>query len=193
MKRILIIILILIASNSKAQDQISWSDDVVLKISDFKSPATQIGNVTIYSLHSSAGFQFAITMSNLQFIFTKNFNDKIQNKFNPEASSLVAPDSTSAKRIVRYAKFEFDLAEVYARKLRKKLIEEKSSFSNVTFFKPFYDEMQKKFVEEDTNIGKETDLGRKEDKLEKHEQEVKLQLTDLSQYCESCKLPKKKK
>jgi len=47
---------------------------------------------------------------------------------------LVAPDENSAKDLVDYARFQFDLTELYARKFRKKIFEEKIKENEKEYF-----------------------------------------------------------
>jgi hypothetical protein len=124
---------------------------------------------------------------------TKNFNAKVNNTFKRESASLVAPDENSAKDLVAYARFQFDLTELYARKFRKKIFEEKGAFSNITFFRPIYETIQKELTERDTNAGKETDLGRKKEKLQVLHDQVLKEILALADFCKECKPAKKKK
>lgn len=132
-------------------------------------------------------------MSNAEFMFTRNFNSKVNCVFNKEASSLVAPNDKIAEDLVAFARYEFDLSELYARKFRKKLYEEKSTFSGVNFVKPAFDEMQKEFNSRDTMAGKTTDLGRNREELSKLHREVLAEIELLSDFCKTCKPAKKKK
>ena len=116
-----------------SQNDIVWDGKYQLEVSDFQSSATQIGGVNVASLHTSLGVDFSFYMSNFEFMVTKNFNTKVNNTFKRESASLVAPDENSAKDLVDYARFQFDLTELYARKFRKKIFEEKGAFSNITF------------------------------------------------------------
>lgn len=178
---------------SSAQQDIHWDGTYQLQRSDFQSPATQIGGTNLYSIHSSCGFDFSFYMSSMELAFTKNFNAKVSNSFKPESASLVAPDDAIAQKLIYFARFEFDLSELYARKFRKKIYEEKEAFSGGDFFRPAYETVRKEFSERDTNAGKETDLGRKTEKLKALHQEVLNEIATLADYCKTCKPPKKKK
>lgn len=192
MKNTYLFLFLLVTSLSFSQNEINWDGEYKMRIADFQSPATQIGGTNLYSIHSSCGIDFAFSMTNMEFIFTKNFNSKIGNSFKRNSSSIVAPDEIIAASLVNFSQFEFDLSELYARKFRKKVQEEKGSFSSINFFRPFYDEIQKEFVERDTNAGKETDLGRKAEKLTALHQQVLKEIEELSAYCKACKVVKKK-
>jgi len=193
MKQFLLLTLFALALFAHGQNTLDWDGKYQLRLSDFQSPATQIGNTTIYSLHSGSGINFAYAMTNAEFMFTKNFNSRVTCSFNRAAASLVAPDSAMALELVGFARYEFDLSELYASKLRKKIYEEKGAFSDATFFKPLFDENQEELAERHTIAGRESDLGRNKEKLDELHQEVLKEIEQLSDFCKDCKSPKKKK
>ena len=175
-----------------AQNEIPWDGKYQLQLSDFRSSATQIGNVNVYSIFTACGIDFTFAMSSVEFMFTKNFNSKVSNTFKRNSSSVVAPDTEIAASLVEFSQFQFDATELYARKFRKKIAEEKGSFSGVNFFRPFYDDIQKELSARCVNAGKDTDLGRKSEKLKQLHQDVLSEIDLLSDYCKDCKLVKKK-
>ena len=177
----------------RAQSIIDWSESSHLQFSDFQSPATQISGGNIYSLQSGSRMDFSFAMTNAEFMFTKNFNSKVNCRFKRGAASLVSPDSVSAIDLLNFSRFDFDLNELYARKFRKKLYEEKAAFSNISFFRPIYDEIEREFSESRTMAGKQTELGRNKEKLIELHQEVSKEIQTLSDFCKTCKPPKKKK
>ena len=136
---------------------------------------------------------FSFYMSSGEFMFTKNFNSKVNCTFKRDAASLIAPDSLVALDLLNFSRYEFDLSELYARKFRKRLYEEKGAFSDVSFFRPIYDEIQKEFTERHTLAGTQTELGRDIANLNTLHQEVLNEITVLSDFCKACKPPKKKK
>jgi hypothetical protein len=192
MKQLLTLLFLSLTIILKGQNSIDWSRDYQLQLSDFQSPATEIGSGTMYSLHSGVGLDFSFYMTNAEFMFTKNFNSKVNCSFNRTASSLVAPDSLYADNLLHFARYQFDLAELYARKLRKKLYEEKGTFSNISFFKPVYDQIQNEFMDRSTTAGKTTELGDNRDKLNELHTEVVQEIELLEEFCKQCKPAKKK-
>lgn len=183
---------LLFSINIFSQNDLNWSSEYELKLSDFQSTASQIGGTNSYSLHMPSGIDFVFSMSNLEFSFTKNFNAKVSNVFKRSSSAIVALDDKHAEDIVRFANYQFDLSELYARKFRKRIFEEKSTFSGVQFFRPIYDELQNQFSERLTIASKETDLGRKSEKLNQLHQLVNDEIEMLADFCKECK-PKRKK
>ena len=192
MKKIIIIAFLLIAVQINAQNAIEWDGKYQIQLSDFKSKATQIGNVSSNSIQTASGLNFSIQMTNVEFMFTKNFNSKVSSTFKRESASIIATDTITAERMVKFAQYEFDLSELYARKLRKDLYVKKGTFSDISFLQPLYDAIQKDYVEEHGEASKKTNLGQKRDILIKLNDAVLLRIQELSDFCKTCKPPKKK-
>ncbi|SEG06610.1 hypothetical protein [Flavobacterium urumqiense] len=192
MKKIIIIAFLLIAVQINAQNAIEWDGKYQIQLSDFKSKATQIGNVSSNSIQNASGLNFSIQMSNIEFMFTKNFNSKVSSTFKRESASIIATDTITAERMVKFAQYEFDLSELYARKLRKDLYVNKGTFSDISFLQPLYDVIQKEYVEEHGEASKKTNLGQKKDILKKLNDDVLIRIQELSDFCKTCKPLKKK-
>ena len=193
MKNKFLILTFLLVSSIYSQNEIAWDGKYQLQQSDFQSPSTQIGNTNIYNLSISSGFEFSFSMSNVQFMFTKNFNSKVTNAFKPKSAALVASDVETAKYLIDFAQFQFNLSELYARILRKRLYEGKKTFSNISFFKPIYDEIQNEYSQRITNASKETEIGKKKEKLKLLKEHVLKEIDELSNFCKECKILKKLK
>lgn len=192
MKKTISIIFLFIAVQINAQNNIEWDGKYQLQLSDFKSKVTQIGNVSSNSIQTASGLNFSIQISNVEFMFTKNFNSKVSSTFKRESASIIATDTLTAERMVKFAQYEFDLSELYARKLRKDLYVNKGTFSDISFLQPLYDAIQKEYVEEHGEASKKTNLGQKKDILIKLNDDVLIRIQELSDFCKTCKPPKKK-
>ncbi|PXY47260.1 hypothetical protein DMB68_08970 [Flavobacterium hydrophilum] len=164
-----------------------------MKISDFQSPSTKVGDVKVNNFMMVIGADLNFAMSNIEFMFTKNFNSKINNTFKRESSSIIAVDDKNAQAMVYLGQYGFDLSELYARKLRKKIFEEKRTLSDISFLKPLYYENQKELNELISKTSNETNLGSEKDKLEKLHEQVLKEIEELSDFCKECKTPKKNK
>jgi hypothetical protein len=193
MKQILLITFLSIAMLGYSQNDLEWDADYELQYSDFQSKSSQIGKVVNYSLNTGISMEFIYQMSAAKFMMTKNFNPYVSCLMYRIDASLVAPDSTVAKNLLNFARYEFDLTELYSRKFRMRLNEEKGAFSNSDFFQPVYDEIHEAYVEELSEARKKTKIGQNPEELEKLHNEVLKELELLSDYCFSCKPPKKKK
>jgi hypothetical protein len=192
MKKIISITLLFIAVQINAQNNIEWDGKYQLQLSDFQSNATQIGNVKINSIHTASSLDFAFQMSNIEFMFTKNFNSKVNSTFKRDAASIIAIDTNTANYLVNFAQYEFDLSELYARKLRKEIYDQKGTFSDASFLQVLYDAIQKQYTEEHAIASKITDLGQNEKKLLEIRTEVLKRIQEYPDFCKSCKPPKKK-
>lgn len=179
--------------NVYSQSGIDWNADYQLQFSDFESPGVQIGNGNMYSLYSGATFGFGFQMISYQYMFTRNFNDKIESYFNKQSASLNAPDSVIANNLLAYAQFSFDLSELYARKFRKEIYENKSTFSSYEIFQNAFEKWQNEYSKRFTKVGQQTNLGQNTKELELLHQEVLKEIEELSEFCKTCKPKKKKK
>ena len=184
----------LISFISFSQTVIDWTPNYELTLSDFQSVASEINsNLNTYSIQSGAKMDFAFHMNNAQFMFTKNFNSKVRTVFNKTSASISAPDSSYAEQLLRFGQYNFDLTELYARKFRKELYEQKDAFSSASFFRPIYDKLQVEMNDINTRVLKESELGKNKELLEKEHQLVLAEIETLADFCKECKPPKKKK
>lgn len=108
---------------------IEWSPNFSITYEDSEASKRTIDSKNrVYSVNSGVMIDFAIQMSNVEFMFTKNFNSKLVCTFHKEAATLMAPDSIKANQLIQLVQFDFDLSELYTRKLRKELFENKKHF-----------------------------------------------------------------
>lgn len=174
--------------------KIEWSPDYHITIEDFKGPQTKINEKgSSVFVQSGVSMELAVQMSNFEFMFTKNFNSKITCTFQKNAATLIAPDSLRAEQLANLVQYDFDLSELYTRKIRKELFENKKTFSNVTFFQPYFDKMIAERNAVSSKMYEDTDFGTHTSLLEKEHKKVLEEIRLLSDYCKACKPPKKKK
>ncbi len=180
--------------DSFSQSIIEWTPDVQLQLSDFRSPQTEVNKeLTSYSIYSGSNLDFSFQMSSYEFMFTKNFNSKAKTVFNQNASVIMARDSTMAQQLVNFGQYSFDLTELYTRKFRKQMYENKGTFSDVNFFQSIFSELQSEMNQENARVLKLTDLGRNGDILVQEHQKVLAAIDLLADFCKDCKPPKRKK
>lgn len=177
-----------------AQNTIEWSSDYKLTVADFQNPASEIGpGSRVISVQPGSQVEFSFYMTNAEFMMTKNWNSKAKATFNKTAAYIIAPNDTTAGNLLDLSQFHFDLAELYARKFRKELYENKKTFSNIKFIQPIYDRMIKEYSERGAAVNKETDLGSRSVILKQRHDEVLTEISRLSDFCKECKLAKKKR
>lgn len=175
------------------QEPLEWNPDYELQLSDYQSPESEISpELTSYSIYSGAKIDFSFNMNSVSFMFTKNFNSKVKSTFQRNLAVLVAPDTLTANQLVQFGRFDFDLMELYSRKIRKKIYEEKGAFTDVKFFQPIFNELQEEMNTVSAQVFKATDFGKNSDLLRKEHDKVRQQISVLSDFCMDCK-PKKSK
>lgn len=105
------------------EGQKRWSASSKLTINDFKIKISDQGNEAVYS-------QFIIThaIGGLDFL-KRNLNQKIENLFLGNASWIDTTKTKSIDKYINFQQLQFDLAEIQARKFRKRLFKEKRKIS----------------------------------------------------------------
>ena len=192
MKRIILISMVFLISHiGFAQEVLEWNPKYKLRLSDFQSSSTQIGGVSIIQLQNGAQMDFSYQMSNLEFALRKNFNSFAKCVFHTDIATIVANDSATANDLVLFAQYQYDLTELYTRKFRKALFEEKGFFSSTSFFQPIYDRINRELSVRMTEANK--NMGMDKEKLAELHQDVIEELASFSEYCFRCKAVKRKK
>ncbi len=185
---------VVIINSSFGQSIIEWSPNYKLTLSDFKSSETEINSeLNSFSLLPGTNTDFGFQMSSYEFMFKKNFNEKVITTFNQNIAAIVAPDSLIANQLVNFSQYNFDLTELYSRKFRKEIYENKGAFSNINFFQPILEKLQNEMNAENNRVIKLTDFGKNSDLLDKEHEQVLVGIESLSDFCKECKPPKKKK
>ncbi|WP_157491125.1 hypothetical protein [Flammeovirga sp. SJP92] len=174
--------------------KIQWKEDIELTFEDFRSPSTQVSNtLSSYSIQSGVMLEMGYQMTGYELMFKKNFNQAFKATFNSNAAIITAPNMEMAQSMVDYAQVEFDLAELYTRKIRKELFLNKKTFSNISIFQSYFTMHHQKMLSEMSQLLNESDFGRKKEVLESKHLEIQSELEKLSDFCFDCTPVKKKK
>ncbi|PXX25625.1 hypothetical protein [Arenibacter sp. ARW7G5Y1] len=191
--RLSLLLFILVNGLFSQENKIDWAPYHKFEIEDFKGSKTKISaEIDKVFVQSGVMLDFSFQMSNVEFMFTRNFNSKVSCTFQRDAAVIMAPDSLAAERLIALVQFDFDLSELYARKIRKELFENKKTFSDASFFQPYFDKMIAERNKISSRVYLETDFGNKAETLEKEHEVVKNELVLLSDFCKECKPPKKR-
>ncbi|APQ16589.1 hypothetical protein [Maribacter hydrothermalis] len=170
------------------QEPIEWNSDFILQVEDYQSPESEINSeLTFYSIYSGAKIDLSFNMNSVSFMFTKNFNDKVKAVFQKKLAVLIAPDSITAMQLVQFGRYDFDLVELYTRKIRKKIYEEKGAFSDSGLFQPIFNELQEEMNMVSAQVFKATDFGKDTELLQKEHDKVIDEINTLSDFCKACK------
>ena len=177
-----------------AQDKQEWEEGYLIQLADFQNQGTEINPaLDSYSLSDGMLMEFGMQKNAYSFAFSKNFNSNVIASFSRTSAVLVAPDSLIAQKLVSFARYSFDLTELYARKFRKRLYEEKETFSRSDFYQPLFEEANAELKEEHSRVLKLTEFGQDEAVLRHEHQRVREMIRTLEMFCRECKPPKKLK
>jgi hypothetical protein len=88
----------------------------------------------------------------------------------------------TALSLINFSKYDFDLSELYTRKFRKKLYQEKASYSNINFFKDIFEKIQNELAARRAPASTETELGGNKKKLKTLHHEVLREMDTFSNF-----------
>ncbi|PWG04019.1 hypothetical protein [Polaribacter aquimarinus] len=175
---ILSIICLNLSFGQELQDgQKRWSSEKKLTIDDFKIKISDENNEDIYS-------QFMISYSAQGFDFLKrNLNSKIGNLFLGNASWI---DTTKVENIAKRIEFQqtqFNLAEIHARKFRKRLFIKKWKISKgFDIMNKISNEIMAEFSEQRMLLIRETESGTNQGKLAEWNEKITNELKELYEF-----------
>jgi len=169
------IIVSLKAFTQKNDDYLYWSAtrkltarDFVIKTSDNKTTS------------SFAQFFFSYEVKGSDFI-TKNFNNKVHNCLIPSASWI--DSSYDIKTSLRYQQTLFDLSEIYARRFRKDLKDNRKKLLKGTdFVKELNTKQVTDFSKRRIDYDTETQFGTNKIIQERWESLIQLELHQLKEF-----------
>lgn len=178
--------------NSTAQSIVEWSPDEVIDIRSFKAACPEMADDGIQRYSLVATFDFNYQMANIQFIMTKNFNKYVTSYYIPNNSWIEKGELTD--QIFKMANLDFDILELFARKFRKQMFENKRAGSNTNFYQQLFNEVNKEYTAFTASLNSEIVSSENVDELlSKYSSQVNLEIESLSDYCKACKPKKKKK
>ena len=175
---ILSIICLNLSFGQKLQEgQKRWDSKKKLTINDFKIKISDENNDAVYS-------QLVISNSAQGFDFLKrNLNSNVENIFLGNASWI---DTTKVKNIdkqIEFQQIQFDLAEIQARKFRKKLFIKKWKISKgFDIMNKISNEIMTEFSETRLELIRETEGGHNEEKLSEWKEKIVNELKELNEF-----------
>ncbi len=193
LKTVLMLSIITIAQFVFSQTTIEWEASRIISPEDFQGTPPQMveDNMQSYSfdLHMDLSYQ----MANLQFAFTKNFNSYITAYYTPENSWMESGEST--RYLLACANIQFDLAELHARKFRKRIFENKKAASNQNFFNTHYNQVSNEMNDRQSQFMSEMNAAGYDWNAVylKWDQTINEEINLLSEFCRSCKPIKKRR
>lgn len=182
MKRIKLMFIVSLAclsiafSQNLQEGQKRWSANNKLSINDFKIKKGDNSSV-IYSqfiiTHQVGGFDF----------FKRNFNQKIENIFLGNASWIDTTNVTNIKKQIDFQQMQFDLSEVYTRKFRKQLLQNKRKIAKgFDIVREISNNMTAQFSERRLALIDDTKSGTDEQKLIEWKEKIITELKELDDF-----------
>ncbi|WP_159466912.1 hypothetical protein [Dyadobacter sp. 3J3] len=174
-----------------SQNVIEWNSEYQLQDSDFQA-SRHIGGGNI-SVYAACSVGFGYQMNGYQFMFTKNFNSKVNTTFTKNASYIIAADTITRNKLLNFARAEFDLSELFARKFRQLMFEKKNAFSDPNFYQKLYEQIQTEMVARNSQLSLDTNAGLADLRLKEQHEKIRAEIDALAEFCKECKPKKKKK
>ena len=183
MNRIMIGLILTISSlqltfgQNLQEGQKRWNTDQKLTIEDFKIKISDENNDVVFSQfmisHSIGGFDF----------MKRNLNQKIENIFLGNASWIDTTKVVDIEKQIDFQQMQFDLAEIHARKFRKRVLEHKGQIAKgFDIIKQINNDIMTEFSKCRLELVKETESGRNEQKLAEWEEKIATKLKELDEF-----------
>lgn len=156
-------------------DQLIWDQSRKLNVEDFHIKTDDALNPiksTVIISWELMGFS----------VFNKNFNQNVVNKI-IKSASIVNPDLPNVEQLIDYQQTTFDLAEIYARKMRKDLYVNKSKlWKGFDFASDILNQHLNEFHRVQLLMDRQTNSGTDSEKLKYWKDLIKAELIRTGQY-----------
>ena len=183
MNKIIVGLILIIGSmnqtfaQSPQEGQKRWSSEQKLTIDDFKIKISDENNDAVYSQfmisHAIGGFDF----------MKRNLNQKIENIFLGNASWIDTTKAAEIQKQIDFQQMQFDLAEIHARKFRKRALENKKKIAKgFDIVSQINNEIMTEFSESRLKLIKETEGGQNQEKIEEWKEKIATKLKELYEF-----------
>ena len=177
-RNLLTLIFLFVAFTAFGQARKEWQEGYKLSVLDFEAeaPKNQEGRGQSYYLAANLDYKKATSSSEPKL--AKDLNQYVTAYFIPAQSWLQQGEGTEI--LLKYAQMDFDLLELYARKYRKRLYNEKIAHVNSHF-------IQQAQQEVDTAIAKRRGemlqaVAESDSKAESFHEQVLKEIAELAQF-----------
>lgn len=165
----------MIFSQVISSDEFLWDKNRSLQKEDYKL----IVNDNNVPIKSSITFSYHLKGFN---VFNNNFNKNIINKFSGN-SSLINPNYKNTSALLEYQQINFDLSEVYARKMRREILMNKSKlWKGFDFAYEIFNSITSGFMKVQAEMNNDTNYGNKTEKIPFWKQKISKELDELSEF-----------
>ncbi len=178
MKKMLLLFLLfplIIFSQNLQEDEFLWSKERKLQKEDYKL----LIHDTNVQIRSSINFSYQLRGFN---VFNNNFNKNIINKFSGNSSALDL-DSKNIPAMIDYQQANFNLSEIYARKMRKELLIHKNKlWKGFDYADKVFNNLTSEFMKTQALMNEETSYGVNIQKLQDWKEKINNELEELSEF-----------
>lgn len=164
-----------LSAQSTTQDEKLWSNLSKLTIADYQ--------ITTDNLDNTVKSQISLSWQLMGFsVLNKNFNQNVTNKF-IRSASLINPDLPNVKELLYYQQINFDMAEVYARKMRKDLLINKSKlWKGFDFASKILNDNLHEFYKVQLLMDRDTNGGLEAEKVKKWKDLIDTEINNNQQF-----------
>ncbi|WP_261511112.1 hypothetical protein [Chryseobacterium paludis] len=166
---------LIIFSQNLQEDEFLWSKERKLQKEDYKL----LIHDTNVQIRSSINFSYQLRGFN---VFNNNFNKNIINKFSGNSSALDL-DSKNIPAMIDYQQANFNLSEIYARKMRKELLIHKNKlWKGFDYADKVFNNLTSEFMKTQALMNEETSYGVNIQKLQDWKEKINNELEELSEF-----------
>lgn len=158
------------------EKQIEWSQNRKLTWSDFKGKE----NIKDFNANAETSCELALKSNSVKILGKTKIS--VTNKFECNLS-WVLPKSKNNNALLEHEQLHFDLNEIYARRLRKKIVETKFSYFNlIKESNKIYEEISLLSIKRQELYDAETKHGTESIAQKRWEKDIKTELNELVAY-----------
>ena len=164
-----------LSAQSTTQDEKLWSNLSKLTIADYQ--------ITTDNLDNPVKSQISLSWQLMGFsVLNKNFNQNVTNKF-IRSASIINPNLKNIHDVLSYQQINFDLAEVYARKMRKELFLNKAKlWKGFDYASQILNDNLNEFYKVQLLMDRDTDGGLEAEKVKKWKDLIDTEINNNQQF-----------
>ena len=165
----------ILSAQSTTQDEKLWSNLSKLTIADYQ--------ITTDNLDNPVKSQISLSWQLMGFsVLNKNFNQNVTNKF-IRSASIINPNLKNIHDVLSYQQINFDLAEVYARKMRKALFLHKAKlWKGFDYASQILNDNLNEFYKVQLLMDRDTDGGLEAEKVKKWKDLIDTEINNNQQF-----------
>ena len=168
-----------LAFGQKLEDgKIRWNENLKLELADFKIKTDSKSIEPVFS-------QFTLMSNPISHLelFKRNFNKKVENIFMGNASWIDTTKTEQLERQLEFQQIQFDLSEIQARTLRKKiLLNKKKLRSQGNYINQLMNELTTEFSNRRLELFEQTKSWTDREGIDKWTIKIKEELEELNEY-----------